>query len=170
MKTLIPLLLLFTLTASAQISLNPLQKHIRDITHVKDSIIVEKKHQILSIEADSVLITLPDTAMLNADWGLFQQAGYGYQPDEVQYSLDLRFHQNGTLFFSDSIRIRNYFIYEQQITPDSSVFLHRDTMYVTKTFNINQPTIDFMMHKGHRCWLVYITHVNEFWIYKREEL
>jgi hypothetical protein len=166
MKTL--LLLLLSTAAIAQISLNPLSKYMKRVEYVFDSIVVDKSHQILVICGDSVLITLPDTTMLNADWGTYQQAGYGYQPEDYQYNLDIRFAGTGTLFFSDSIAYNTQF--SQETNQDSSTYHIVDTTYKVKEFLSTNPDRYFRMEKNQRCWIKYLPHYNQFYIYKKEEL
>jgi hypothetical protein len=151
MKTL--LLLLLSTAAIAQISLNPLPKYVKRVEYVFDSIVVDKSHQILVICGDSVLITLPDTTMLNADWGTYQQAGYGYQPEDYQYNLDIRFNGSGVLFLSDSLYV-NY----------------NDITYSAKLLSPTAQDRWFRSKSNDRLWITYTPHANKFYIYKKEEL
>jgi len=146
-------LFLISFSVSAQISMNPLSKYVKRVNYVFDSVDIDKTHQILVICGDSVLITLPDTAMLNADWGTYQQMGYGYQPDDYQYNLDIRFNGSGTVFLSDSLYVNS-----------------RDSIFVTKELTSNNIHTFFCTTDRSRTWIQYVPHTNKFFIYRREQL
>jgi hypothetical protein len=152
MKKLL-ILLLVSVSAFAQISLNPLSKYIKRVEYVFDTLNVDTSHQILIICGNSVLINFPDTTMLNADWGTYQQAGYGYQPEDYQYNLDIRFNGVGTVFLSDSLYVR-----------------YKGSVYVTKELTSGHVHRWFRSVNNDRLWIQYIPHENKFFIYRKEEL
>ncbi len=171
-------LLLISFTASAQISINPLSKYYKRLHFVFDSVVVDKTHQILVICADSALVTFPDTAMLNAEWGTYQPQGYGYQPDDFQYSLDIRFNGAGTLFLSDSLYLKD--TYTKTIKTDSVLdsgswrYIYtstlEDSLYVVKTLTPTNSRRAFRTKDNDRLWITYAPHTNKFFIYRKEEL